>query len=268
MFEIVRVKIPSTEQIVTYFDKRGMTELVEKASGGDTPIDKKLNQISPYKPSLEDLYVLHQSILKNKKTTVLEFGTGWSSLVMADALKELRKEGVNGSAYRRVNMNTLFSVDNEQKYIRISRRRIEEAGLCEHVRFFRSDVRMREWNGRVCTLYDTLPNINPDFIYLDGPDQFKVKGEVRGITLRVEDMVPMAGDLLGIEHFLMPGTVIIVDGRGSNARFLRSNLQRNWEYSYSKDLDQHTFILNEDPVGRIGEKMIEEYTGRTLYLYE
>ena len=36
-----------------------------------------------YKPELKDLYLLHQYTLKYRRTTVLEFGTGWSSLVFA-----------------------------------------------------------------------------------------------------------------------------------------------------------------------------------------
>ena len=39
-------------------------------------------------PDLNDLYRLYQFIILNKRTTVLEFGSGWSSLVMAHALKK------------------------------------------------------------------------------------------------------------------------------------------------------------------------------------
>ena len=40
----------------------------------------------PFGPELLDLYRLHQIILKYKRTTVLEFGVGWSTKVMANAL--------------------------------------------------------------------------------------------------------------------------------------------------------------------------------------
>ena len=39
-----------------------------------------------YSPELHDLYFLHAFIILNKRLTVLEFGSGWSSLVMAHAL--------------------------------------------------------------------------------------------------------------------------------------------------------------------------------------
>ena len=37
---------------------------------------------------------------------------------------------------------------------------------------------MTSFNGRICTQFKKLPLINPDLIYLDGPDQFNIKGNV------------------------------------------------------------------------------------------
>ena len=43
----------------------------------------------PFIPELDDLYNLYQYILINKRTTVLEFGSGWSTLIFSLALNEL-----------------------------------------------------------------------------------------------------------------------------------------------------------------------------------
>ena len=80
---------------------------------------------------------------------------------------------------------------------------------------------MNMFNNRVCTYYDPIPNICPDLIYLDGPDQFSPEKDIRGISTRHQDRMPMSGDILTFEHFLQPGTLIIVDGRTANARFLK-----------------------------------------------
>ena len=104
------------------------------------------------------------------------------------------------------------------------------------------------FNDRVCTFYNNLPNICPDFIYIDAPDQFSVGGDIRGISTRHEDRLPMSADILSIEHFLLPGTLIVIDGRTANARFLEKNLQRNWEYFHSEEFDQHFFELKEKPL--------------------
>jgi hypothetical protein len=118
-------------------------------------------------------------------------------------------------------------------------------------------MRVDAFNGRICTYYENLPNVNPDLIYLDGPDQHNTIGDIRGIHTREMERLPMAADLLAIEHFLLPGTLIIVDGRTANARFLKANFQRNWEYSYSADFDQHFFELIEPPLGPYNAIQIE-----------
>ena len=41
--------------------------------------------------------------------------------------------------------------------------------------------------------------------------------------------MPMTSDILKLEHFEVPGTIIIVDGRASNSRFLKSNFQKKME---------------------------------------
>ena len=70
---------------------------------------------------------------------------------------------------------------------------------------------MSTFNGRICTFHNNLPNICPELIYLDG--QIYLCWNIRGISTKSEDRLPMAGDILAIEHFLLPGTLIVVDGR-------------------------------------------------------
>ena len=75
----------------------------------------------------------------------------------------------------------------------------------------------------------------------------------------------MAADVLSIEHFLLPGTLIVVDGRTANARFLRANFQRNWLYYHSEDFDQHFFELCERPLGIYNKRQIEFCLGDSFF---
>ena len=75
----------------------------------------------------------------------------------------------------------------------------------------------------------------------------------------------MAADLLAIEHFLAPGTLVVVDGRTANARFLKTNLQRDWIYLYSEKFDQHYFELAEQPLGIYNRKQIDFCLGEEFY---
>ena len=72
-------------------------------------------------------------------------------------------------------------------------------------------------------------------------------------------MMPMSCDILKIEHFLTPGTIIISDGRAANSRFLKCNLQRNWFYFYDELNDKNLFYLNEKPLGIYSAKQLDYY---------
>ena len=121
---------------------------------------------------------------------------------------------------------------------------------------------MDSFNGRICTSFKKLPKINPDFIYLDGPDQFNINGNKNGINLNHNDFMPMSSDILKIEHFLKPGTIIVVDGRAANSRFLKTNLQRDWRYGYNQTNDQHIFFLKEQALGKLNQKQLNFYFGK------
>jgi len=129
--------------------------------------------------------------------------------------------------------------------------------LLEIVHFHHSEVSMVNVNGRVATYYDQLPNISPGFIYLGAPDQFIASGDLRGISTRHPDRMPMSADILAFEHFLTPGTLIIVDGRTANARYLVANLQRLWVHNHNEYSDIHTLELRESPLEPYNRAQIE-----------
>ena len=116
---------------------------------------------------------------------------------------------------------------------------------------------MGKYNGKICSFYKKLPNILPDLIYLDAPGQFDVKGSINGINFRSIERMPLSADLLSIEYMLIPGCRIIVDGRKTNARFLKNNFQRKWDYKENFKNDFCEFYLNEKPIGNINLKQIE-----------
>ena len=88
---------------------------------------------------------------------------------------------------------------------------------------------MTSFQGRISTEYKKLPMCNPDFIYVDGPDQFNVKGNINGLSTRHKDMMPMQCDILKIEYYLIPGTIIIADGRAANSKFLKDFFQKKMD---------------------------------------
>ena len=118
---------------------------------------------------------------------------------------------------------------------------------------------MTNYRGNYATEYKKLPSCNPDFIYLDGPDQFKIKNKINNFTTAHQDMMPMACDILKFENFLTPGTIIVSDGRTANCEFLLNNFKRQWIHHYDRKFDQHIFYLNSDTLGKYNELQLKFY---------
>ncbi|WP_137388264.1 class I SAM-dependent methyltransferase [Rhodoligotrophos defluvii] len=250
----------SAAELGAYIRESGLAELpaFDAAFRGENRYDSvdPANK-TPFPPQWRDLVRLHRLVRDRKVMTILEFGVGWSTLVLAHAL------ACNEVAYgqqidglRKATPFELFSVDDMAEFIESTRQMMPEH-LRARVTLQFSPCAMGTFNGRICTYYETLPNICPDLIYLDGPSQFSVTGDVRGISTRAKDRMPMAADLLTLEHFLLPGTLVLVDGRTANARFLRANFQRNWRYTHDSESDVHLFELTEPPLGKINQAQIE-----------
>ena len=224
--------------------------------------------LEPFPPELDDLSRLHYIVCSRKINTILEFGVGKSSTIFANALSINKQENelFVKKSLRKNNLFQVHSIDNSQKWIDVCRQNIDQKYIEKGISNFHfSNLFTSEFAGRICTFYEKLPNISPDLIYLDGPDQFSAQEEIRGISTRNSDRFPMSGDILSFEHFLHPGTLIIVDGRTANARFLKCNLQRNWSYSYSREWDQHFFELLEEPLGIYNKAMIDYCLGFKFY---
>lgn len=224
-------------------------------------VNPKLDK--PFNAELDDLIRLYHLITTRKVTTILEFGIGKSTSIFEFALNINKKNADNSilKKMRRTNLFECYSVDNSKKWIE----RYKKNNKTKNVHLIYSEVITSTFNGKVCTFYNNLPNICPDFIYLDGPDQFSAKNQVRGISTRHPDRLPMSADILSLEHFLLPGTLIVVDGRTANARFLASNLQRNWSYCHFKNYDQHIFELSESPLGIFNRRQIDYCLGSSFY---
>jgi len=227
-----------------------------------------ISNTTPFPPEYDDLARLHYIVSHRKSLTVLEFGVGKSTFVIGDALLNNKRCNADytNSALRRENAYQIHSVENYAKYMQIVDSQIPPDLRKEEIcNLHYSELEVGTFLGKVCTYYSNIPNVCPDIIYLDGPDQFSPTGNVKGITTNHQDRMPMAADILLLEHFLQPSTLIIVDGRTANARFLQCNLQRNWSHYYNEEWDQHFFELQEAPLGVYNKRMIDFCLGESFY---
>jgi hypothetical protein len=212
----------------------------------------------PFEPDFSDLCRLHWLVLTRCAVNVLEFGSGFSTAVMADAMRLLHG---HFAPWARANLRHdrpfhVYAVEEEQRFLELSQARLGD-GLRNHASISRSSVDLGSHDGRHVTFYTQLPNIMPDLIYLDGPSQYATTAEAGGFSLASPVRMPMSGDILRFEYFLEPGCLILVDGRTQNARFLRDFFRRNWAYMHDPLGDVHYFELQEEPLGPINRRRLD-----------
>jgi hypothetical protein len=265
---MISIKLPpkkTKKQIESFFKEKKLNFLIVESLKKKNSVNQMVKD-NPYIPELDDLYRLYQFVVLNKRTTILEFGSGFSSLIFNLALHENKKiYSKEVKDLRRNNPFELFVLENEKKYLNISKNRITKINKILKLKnppkchFNYSDVEMTLFDNKIATQYKKLPLCNPDFIYLDGPDQFNIKKDINGISTRHKDMMPMVCDILKFEYFYTPGTIIVCDGRAANAKFLKDSFKRNWNYLSDKHNDQHIFCLNDPILGKYNKLQIDFY---------
>lgn len=129
------------------------------------------------------------------------------------------------------NRGMLWSVDANPGWIENTERKIpDDLRAFINIRF--SDAEVCVVGGELCHQYCELPNIVPDFLYLDGPSPFDVKGQIRGVEFTMEGGAgrpPISADVLLYEGALLPGFLMVIDGRYSNMQFLKRHLKRQYK---------------------------------------
>jgi hypothetical protein len=244
------------EQHKEYIEAQGLDKLIDFKENIDFQegvFDAVSGQLEiPFPPEPADLVRLHKYIRERKCFTVLEFGSGYSTIVMADALHKNQEDWEKLSPKPEIRnrfMFQLFSVDSSQKWIDHLITRFPHQ-LIDRVHFNATEVEIGTFNGQLCHYCTKLPDIVPDFVYLDGPFPKDVQGDIHGLSFQCVERTVMAADLLLMESTFLPGTFIIVDGRTNNVRFLARNFTRNYEVKWDRDGDVTTFELIEERLGK------------------
>jgi hypothetical protein len=219
--------------------------------------NERLRTTAVYPPELDDLFRLYAFVIDNCVTSILEFGAGWSTLALTMGLKHNKNE--HADSYPNYNRNphpfSICSVDNSVSFMKraISRLDSESQGLVKpHVAI----PKMSRVGLHSVTTWDPIPRFDYDLIYLDAPEPEQIVGGEEFIQMRDVHDLPIAGDLLVNEPYLLPQTSVIIDGRTSNARYLESNLYGEWNSSTDFEGDFTLLHLSEPPIGKINARHI------------
>lgn len=219
-------------------------------------------------PKWDDLARLYVLVRQRKPFQILEFGSGFSTIVMAIALKKnwedylkiSREQNIDEPAFQKP---SLCALESSEIWMENTCNKLHKAKLDHLSEVLFSEVSIAEYDSQICHFYKHLPDIVPDFIYLDGPDPVTVSGTVNGLSFKNPKRTVMSGDLLKYESTLLPGFFLIIDGRTNNARFLERNVKRNYEIQYHPTADVTTFELSESKLGRKNIFGSEAYMGES-----
>ncbi|PIR69973.1 MAG: hypothetical protein COU47_00885 [Candidatus Niyogibacteria bacterium CG10_big_fil_rev_8_21_14_0_10_46_36] len=165
-----------------------------------------------YSPKWHKLWNLYWRIKKYKPETVVEFGSGCSTIIIGQALYENRK-------------GHLFAYDESEKW-----KKVTENSLPAHVKnfvtVFYAPKKETEYQG-VQGFYFDGDVKHADFVYLDGPELLPDR-------------------LVAVDILLMQNrpTYIVVDSRKSNCNFLRQHLSGH-AFSFNWLNNQSLFIKKE-----------------------
>jgi len=180
------------------------------SSGKDTEIP----------PSLPDLANIYNLIRQRKPKVVVELGIGFSTLVISAALRDnFLNTGVRGH---------LYTVDAQKDWIENTKKKLpSELGSFCTLNY--SSVSTYTIAGALCHRYDSLPDVSPNFIYVDGPEGTEVMGTESGIGFSNGRSV-VGADVILYETTSPLDFFVLVDGRWETCRFLTTYLKGRYRH--------------------------------------
>ena len=171
-------------------------------------IDFKINE-SLFEPDYCDLDNLINLILKKKPKSVLELGSGYSTLAIVYALNILEKN--NHHKFKFV------SYDQSEEFLEKTIKIIPK-NLQKKIEFRYSPLKIEIYNNILMSFYSDLEILDYDFIYEDRHDHEKTK---------------IAGDIVKLEDEIDNDFSFCVDGMEMSVDYYKKNLKKKYDISNS-----------------------------------
>lgn len=170
--------------------------------------------------------------LKQPIGDILEFGSGVSTLILAFCCQRNdKKYGHHGFVH---------CLEADLKWQKVVERELERHDLTKYVKFHHSTPRITNYDTTPVMSFDTLPNVQPNFVFVDGPRWNQAVGSFKGILASASISCL---DLLFYEATFPAHTKIIIDGKLNFVKFYEKNLKRTYRQKVFHLFDQTEFKL-------------------------
>ena len=155
-------------------------------------------------PIWSDLAFLYRSVRERRPKVIVEFGSGCSTVIQAQALADNAAEGAPGF---------LYSLEADARWGEVTRNSLSPY-LREHCELIVTPAIESDLDGLPVWRYRDVPEVTPDLVYLDGP------------ALTPDRWA--AVDVLDMEPRFPPGFRLVVDGRYRNCDLLEQHFRRRY----------------------------------------
>ncbi|MGI9175445.1 MAG: hypothetical protein ACR2GR_09035 [Rhodothermales bacterium] len=185
---------------------------------GVTPFIDEFHATQPghaIPPCYRDLWFLYKSVRTRRPKVVWEFGSGISTVVLTKALFD------NGEGH-------LYSMDAEAQWAAVTTAAIPSR-IAQFCTVMHSPADEVNYKGRLAFQHRVVPEVMPNFAYLDGPPLTPQRN--------------IAIDLMLIEDELPADFFLVIDGRKENTSFLQQNFERRYVFKQREVSYQPVFEL-------------------------
>lgn len=200
-----------------------------------------------FPPEYFDLWTLATEINRIKPKHVLEYGSGWSTYIIAETLNRIGGDWKITSVeldenWKKVTESRLGNLKSNVDLISPS----SEIWLCgskplnKGGLWYRSEKGGKRQFGIASIVFPELHTLSPEFIYLDGPGGEQVEGFRDAIDGK--PFKPMVADPL----FIKNGYTMVVDARRANCAFLAANFNR--KFTSKTHHANHFTVFDIEPV--------------------
>jgi len=168
-----------------------------------------------------DLWFLYRTIRHRKPCIILEFGSGCSTVIMAQALWDNQYHSLEGGSY-------LYSIDADPYWAEATTKAMP-THLQRFCRIVYSPLLEVEHSGTLGFRHANVPDVAANFLYLDGP------------ALTPERKIAI--DVLDMENKFPQDFYMVVDDRQENTMFLKKNLRRRYRFKKRNFIRTQIFAL-------------------------